>query len=779
MAEIEIEIDGRKLKATPNQTVIQVADEAGIYIPRFCYHKHLSIPANCRMCLVEVEKAPKALPACATPVAPGMKVFTQSAKTLAAQRAVMSFLLINHPLDCPICDQGGECELQDLSMGYGSPWSQYTEAKRSVADQDLGPLISTEMTRCIYCTRCVRFGDEVAGMRELGAMGRGEFTEISTYIQHSIKSEVSGNIIDLCPVGALTSKPFRFTARAWELDQIPSISPHDCVGANINVHTRYGTVMRVVPNENQAVNGTWLSDRDRFSYTALYHSDRIGEPYARKSGVLKTVDWEEALASIAKAMTECISRHGAEEMGALISPSATLEEFYLLQKMMRALGCSNIDHRLRETDVRDQAALPAFPSLNMNIDEIEQCDLITLIGSNIQKEQPLIGLRIRKATLNQAHVLAINPIDYRFNFKVGAKKIVPPQAMVHTLSSLLAALSGTEVEEEIALLASQLKNKQKPLILLGAIAHQHPEAATLRYLAQAIAEKIGATVGLLTEGGNSAGGWVAGALPHRECGAKAAKSDGQSTSEMLAHPRKLYFLFNVEPELDFADAITAIKAVSQAETVIAVSLYKNPILEDHADFLLPLGPFTETSGTYINAAGSWQSFRGTAKSYAQSRPGWKILRALSNFLQLEGFQYETSEEVKREIESLTKDMPLPQGLQLKSLNEVAQFKKMKLCRVGEIPIYATDCIVRRAKPLQQVQSRIEGDLAVVRLHPQTVKELGLKPDSLVRVKQVSSETTLPLIVDERVAIGAVCVAGGIDASSGLGPLYGEITVEAV
>lgn len=363
MADLEIEIDGKKLTAKPNQTVIQVADEAGIYIPRFCYHKHLTIPANCRMCLVEVEKMPKAVPACATPCTPGMKVFTKSQKTILAQRAVMEFLLINHPLDCPICDQGGECELQDLSMGYGSSHSDYNECKHSVADENLGPLIATEMTRCIKCTRCVRFGDEIAGMRELGVVGRGEDTDISTYIQEVIRSEVSGNIIDLCPVGALTSKPYRFTARPWELDQWSSVSPHDCVGGNLNVHTRYGKVMRVVSRENTAINQTWISDRDRYSYTGLYHEDRLEEPMMFEDGKWQVASWEQALEAVASGLREAIEQHGADKLGALASPNSTLEEFYLLQKIVRALGSPNIDHRLRETDTQDQEAMGLFPDL--------------------------------------------------------------------------------------------------------------------------------------------------------------------------------------------------------------------------------------------------------------------------------------------------------------------------------------------------------------------------------------------------------------------------------
>jgi NADH-quinone oxidoreductase subunit G len=445
MSDIEIEIDGKKLTAKPNAMVIQVADEAGIYIPRFCYHKHLSIAANCRMCLVEVEKAPKTLPACATPVMAGMKVFTKSPKALASQKAVMEFLLINHPLDCPICDQGGECELQDLAMGFGSPNSYYHEGKRSVADQDIGPLIQTDMTRCIQCTRCVRFGAEIAGMPELGATGRGEDMEIGTYMEHSMKSEVSGNVIDICPVGALTSKPFRFRARAWELEQRPTIAAHDSVGANLYAHTRNGVVMRMVPRENFAVNQTWISDRDRFSYEGLYHADRITKPMIKKQGKWHETDWQSALEFAAVNLQKTISTHGAEQLGALASPNSTLEEFYLLQKIMRALGTSNIDYRLRQCDFADDAAINTFPGLGMTFAELEECDTILLLGCNLQKEAPSAFLRVRNATKRGAEVLVLNPINYLMSFPVVEKHIATPDQLLVSLAGI-AKLTGADLD---------------------------------------------------------------------------------------------------------------------------------------------------------------------------------------------------------------------------------------------------------------------------------------------------------------------------------------------
>lgn len=762
MADIEIEIDGQKLTAKPDQTVMQVADANGIYIPRFCYHKHLSIAANCRMCIVEVEKSPKPLPACATPVMAGMKVFTKSQKTIEAQRAVMEFLLINHPLDCPICDQGGECELQDLSMGYGSSHSNYDECKRSVEDKNIGPLISTEMTRCIYCTRCVRFGDEIAGMRELGVTYRGGDERISTYVADTIKSEVSGNIIDLCPVGALTSKPFRFTARAWELDQKPSISPHDCIGSNLNVHSRDGTVMRVVSRENVGINQTWLADRDRYSYTGLYAKDRLEEPLVKIDGKWEVVEWQKALEIAAAGIRDVIAEHGADKFGALASPNSTLEEFYLLQKIVRGMGSPHIDHRLREMDARDQANMGAFPGLDMPLAEIEDCDAVLLIGSNIQKEQPMAALRVRKAALKGAAVLAINPVDYLFNFKVTAKKIIAPQHMLKAVS---------ELDETIS---QQLKDKKKVVVLLGALVLHHPQAAELRYQAQKIATSCNAKLGFMTDGANSAGAWLAGAVPHRHAGGEAINHNGLNAYEMLEKPRKGYLLLNVEPELDCANAAHAKAALKQAKFVLALSMYRNTLLDEHATVILPIAPFTETSGTFINVTGEWQSFHGVANRFGSSRPAWKVLRVLGNFLQLDGFAYESSEEVKHEVKALVEKMP-DTNMQLQAVNAAAQLSG--LIRIGEIPLYAVDSLVRHAQPLQEAQNIMEGDTDVIRMHADTAAKLNKRDGDHVRVKQMhSGEATLKIVVDERIPADAAWIAGGVSATSELGDLFGAIEI---
>ncbi len=757
MSDIEIEIDGKPLKAAPNSMVIQVADEAGIYIPRFCYHKLLSVAANCRMCLVEVEKSPKPLPACATPVMPGMKIFTRSAKALAAQKAVMEFLLINHPLDCPICDQGGECELQDLSMAYGSPDSYYNQSKRVVKDKDLGPLISSDMTRCIQCTRCIRFGDEIAGLRELGATGRGEHMEVGTYVQHAMHSEVSGNIIDVCPVGALTSKPFRFTARAWELQQYPSVAAHDCVGANIHVHTRNGVVMRVVPKENMNINETWISDRDRYSYQGLRHPDRLAKPRIKVHGEWRETDWETALQHAAKRLQEVVEKHSADAIGALASPNATTEEFYLLQKIMRTLGSNHLDYRLRQMDF----STDVFPGLNQSFADLENNELIILIGSNIRNEQPSAALRIRKATRKGAEVIAINMMDYRFHFDTVLKKIVAPHEMVNALSSVLKALDGHAEGDGEKAIAAKLMAHKKTSIILGASAQNHPHAATIAALAQQIAQKSNATLGLFSEGANAAGAWLAGFMP---------RDNGLNAKDMLAQARKAYVLLNVEPE-DCANPRLAEKALASAEAVIALAMYSNPCLEKHAHVILPITPFTETAGSFVNAAGTLQSFQGIATPFEASRPAWKVLRVLGNFLHLDGFDYESSEHVFKEWQTMKNPAAAMKMAAPRLPNATTG-----LSRIGDISIYATDSIVRRAKALQAAQTIIEGNVNALRIHPHMAEKLNIAEGDNVFVKQHDATIQLPVVFDQRIPQGAVYIAGGIPSTSDLSELFGSVEV---
>jgi len=785
---IEIEIDGKKIQGKPQQTVIQAADEAGIYIPRFCYHKNLSIAANCRMCLVDVEKSPKPMPACALPLAPGMKVFTQSSKALAAQRAVMEFLLINHPLDCPICDQGGECELQDLAMGYGAPKSHYCEGKRAVADQDIGPLVATEMTRCIQCTRCVRFGDEVAGLRELGAVKRGEEMEITTYVQHALQSEVSGNIIDICPVGALTAKPSRFRARAWELLQTPSVSPHDCVGSNLNVHTRKGKVMRVVARENTAVNEMWIADRDRFSYEGLAHADRLTQPWVKLDGRWEKTDWLPALDYAVGGLRRVMATSSGDQLAALASPNATLEELYLLQKLLRGLGSSNIDHRLRQTDFRDQSEMPLAPGLGAAFAALEDADCLFLLGSNIQKEQPVAALRLRKAYLKGAAILALNPMDYRFHFRLKAKKIVSPDEMSYALAGvakallaqtalqpdpkLTALLEAVTVDDTQRVMAEQLKNSKHGFILVGALALNHPQASTLRRLAGFIAEATQVTLGFMTEGANAAGAWLAGAVPHRRPGGKINTQMGLHAQALLEKNRKGYLLLNLEPDLDCADPLLARAALKQAEFVVAFSSFDSPALREVAKVILPIAPFTETSGTFVNAAGEWQSFKPVAHLLENAQPAWKALCSMANLFQLPGFRYETTDPIREEVRSTLQTVEwVAPKIAWKDV-ALTPPQALAISRIGEIPLYAVDALVRRAKALQATQTIVEGELAAIRLHPLYAQELGFQAGVRVKIKQKNEELTLPLILDERVPPRAAWLPGGIKETVGLRELFG-------
>lgn len=784
MADIEIEIDGQVLQAAPNAMVIQVADAAGIYIPRFCYHKLLSVAANCRMCLVEVEKSPKTLPACATPVTAGMKVFTRSPKALAAQKAVMEFLLINHPLDCPICDQGGECELQDLSLGYGSADSFYFEGKRSVKDKDIGPLISTEMTRCIQCTRCVRFGAEIAGMRELGATGRGENMEIGTYIEHAMKSEVSGNVIDICPVGALTSKPFRFTARAWELDQRPTLSPHDCVGTNLYAHMRYGTVMRIVPRENMKINETWIADRDRYSYEALYHDDRVKKPLIKINGTWQETDWQTALEFAASGMQHVMESAGAEQLAALASPNSTLEELYLLQKVMRGLGSNNIDHRLRQVDFSDQNTFGSFPGLGMSFAEIEQCDTVLLIGSNIQKEQPAAALRLRKAVLRGAKVIAINPYDYAFHFDTAEKYIAAPDDIARCLAAIAKSLSDTqehellanvEVDDKLAAIAKLLQQGKKTCILLGNMAFNFNQAAAVRGMSQLIAKISKTQIGYLTEGANSAGAWLAGAIPHRGAAFAKIKKAGLDVAEQFENGCKAFLLLNVEP-LDCANPVAAVKALAQAEFVVSLSTFRNPGLDQHANVILPVGPFTETSGTFVNAAGEWQKFAGVASVFEEAKPAWKVLRVLGNLFHLEGFDFNSSEDVHHEIKSAVDNAKVPEMTTAKIKATQLKSNGSKLTRIGTIPLYSVDGLTRRAKALQAAQPILEGVTANVRVHSATGKRLKLQEGDMVTAKQKEGEIQLPVRFDDRLPERGVLIASGIVETAGLTELFGKVEI---
>ena len=782
--QVNIEVNGIPLKARKGAMLIEITDAAGIAIPRFCYHKKLSVAANCRMCLVEVEKAPKPLPACATPVMEGMKVYTESPKALAAQKGTMEFLLINHPLDCPICDQGGECELQDMALGYGADVSRFAERKRVVRDKNIGPLIATDMTRCIHCTRCVRFGEEVAGLRELGATGRGESVEIGTYVAHSVGSELSGNVIDLCPVGALTAKPSRYRGRSWEYVQHPAIAPHDSVGSNIFIHTLRGQVMRVVPRENEAINETWISDRDRFSYEGIYSDDRLSRPWV-KGG---EADWEVALETASKGLREVIAQHGAEAVGFLLSPTATVEELYLAQKLARGLGVANIDHRLRQADFSDQDAAPVFPWLGQELADLEKVGAALLIGSNVRMEQPLAGHRLRKAALAGGRILLINPRDFEFLFPVAAKVIADPAGMVAALVGValaVAELKGQDLPTELAALAGgvsageteraiaeHLVNQAPATVLLGNLAVAHPAFAQLRALASFVAACSGARLGYLPEAANSAGGWLAGALPHRLPGGASAPTVGLDTRSMLEAPRKAYVLLGVEPELDCWDGAAALKALQAAEWVVSLNPFASAASKAYAHVILPVATFAETSGSYVNAEGLWQSFSGASKPFGEARPAWKVLRVLGNLSGVAGFDYVSSEEIRAEAENTCAQVRPDNTLD--SGKPLVPFKSEGLHRVAEVPIYAADSLVRRARSLQlsPLAQPVE-----VRLHPDMARDLGVAEREQVQVRQNGAAIDLPLVLDESVPKGCAWIPAGLYASVALGPAVGPVAIQ--
>ena len=705
---VNIEIDGKKVKAEPGSMIIEVADANEVYIPRFCYHKKLSIAANCRMCLVEVANIPKPVPACATPVADGMVIETQSDTAREAQKAVMEFLLINHPLDCPICDQGGECELQDLAVGYGDDESHYTESKRVVHDKNIGPLISTEMTRCIHCTRCVRFGMEIAGVRELGMTGRGETAEIGTFIAKSVDSEVSGNVIDLCPVGALTAKPSRYSYRPWELIASASISPHDCLGSNIDLHTRNNKVLRVVPGDNDVVNEVWIADRDRYSYEALNSEKRLHHPMLKTNGKWQQVDWQTALERVVGGLNDVLQKHGSDSVAALVSPSATTEEMYLTQKLIRNLDSNNIDHRLRQTDFSDDDNDPAFPDLGREIASLEELDATLLVGCNLRKELPLAAVRLRKSTF-MGKISVINQQDYPFNFKIANKHIVAADSFASELAGVLKAAAGDklgaawtklvakiEVSEAQQKTADLLSKGHQTAIILGAVAQSHAEYGNLRAIANKLAEITGASAGVISQGGNSAGAYLAGAVPHRKPGADISKASGKTVAEMYKDDCKAYLLLNVEAGADSADSEAALAAMEQAEFVVSLSNFADGEVTEYADVMLPMAAFTETSGSYVNLNGVWQSFKGAVAPQGESRPAWKILRVLGNFMEFEGYDFESSEEVLAEMEAaLAKS-----GGQSAFVAKAPKSLKSKAQQVKETGIYEVDGVVRRAASLQ-------------------------------------------------------------------------------
>jgi NADH-quinone oxidoreductase subunit G len=709
---VNVEINGVPVKARKGEMIIRVTDANGAYVPRFCYHDKLSVAANCRMCLVEVEKAPKPMPACATPVMEGMKIFTKSPRAIGAQRATMEFLLINHPLDCPICDQGGECELQDLAMGFGRDISRYNERKRVVQDENLGPLIATDMTRCIHCTRCIRFTDEIAGIQELGMIGRGENMKVRTYIEATVHHELSGNVIDLCPVGALVSKPYRFTARAWEMTSQPLVSPHDGVGTNVFAHVLRGKVMRVVPRENEAINETWIADRDRFSYEGVYSPDRIEHPLVRQGEEWVQTDWETALTKVAEGL-----RARAADLGVLAANTCTVEELYLAGRIARGLGSQNIDHRLRQRDFRDQAADPVYPSLGLRIAEIDSLNGLLIIGSHLRREAPILAHRVRKAARHGAKVALLNPGRFPYLFPVAAYLESAPANQVADLAAILAAAAeaagktvpehlsaavrGAKVEDSHRAAAAALASGEKRAVWLGALAIRHPAFADIRALAAGLAEVTGASLGVLAEGGNGAGAFIAGAVPHREAGGKPVQNPGLSAAEMLQRALKAYVLLGgVEPWADAMDA-DSIRTLGKAEFVVAITPFASDQLRKVAHVMLPMGSFLETSGTYVNLEGVWQSQAGAALPVGEARPGWKILRVLGNLLNLSGFEYQSSEDVREELRALAGAVLSMPAYGYKGTYRASTSQAPGPVGVLDLPMYEIDAVVRRAPALQK------------------------------------------------------------------------------
>lgn len=783
---VTIEVDGKSLQVRKGQMLIEVTDNNDIYVPRFCYHKKLSVAANCRMCLVEVEKAPKPLPACATPVMDGMKVHTKSKKALEAQKGVMEFLLINHPLDCPICDQGGECELQDLAMGYGRDVSRYNEKKRVVKDKNIGPLIQTDMTRCIHCTRCVRFGEEVAGLRELGATGRGEHMEIGTYIEKSMVSEMSGNVIDICPVGALTSKPFRYSARTWEMRQYEGIAPHDAVGTNIQLHLKRNRVKRVVPAENEAINEVWMSDRDRFSYEGLYSEDRLTEPMIKQNGSWQEVDWETALDFVRDGLQDVIATGGPEQLGALASASATLEELYLLQKFMRGVGSHNIDHRLRQSDFSDQAHVPAFPWLGQSISALEQVDAVLIVGSNVRKEQPIINHRLRKATMRGCRMMIVNPYDFDNTCNISDSIITDYRQIPRELAAILKALTeqgaarpddavmealnNVTVSETHRNIAGNLLAAEQGTVLLGNLATAHPALATIRTLAHAIAQASDTSLGYIAESANTAGAWLAGVLPHRQVAAGPDSHTGLDARAMLEEPLTAYITLGIEPELDCWNGSRALQAMKSARFIVSLTANKTEVMEGYASAMLPIGQFVESSGTFINNEGRAQSFQGIVKPPGEARPAWKVLRVLGNLFNLAGFDYNSSTDVRNECQAYL-DKVAPDNAMATVLPVRLGSGNNGLHRITSIPMNSIDPLTRRSQPLQETADVADGAAHVNR---NTARQLGLDNGDNVRAGQGENSTVLPLVIDERVPEHSVLIHAAQPCHAVLGDWYGEI-----
>ncbi|HLU00057.1 MAG TPA: NADH-quinone oxidoreductase subunit NuoG, partial [Burkholderiaceae bacterium] len=747
------------------------------YIPHFCYHKKLSVAANCRMCLVDVEKAPKALPACATPVTNGMVVHTRSEKAIAAQNAVMEFLLINHPLDCPVCDQGGECQLQDLAVGYGKSASRYQETKRVVTPKSMGPLISTEgMQRCIHCTRCVRFGEEIGGIMEIGMVNRGEFSEITTFLGKSVESELSGNVIDLCPVGALLSKPYKMSARPWELARRRTVSPHDSLGANLIAQVKLDRIKRVVPFENEEVNECWISDRDRFSYDGLYTEDRLLHPMIRgEDGEWREASWSDALQVVVQTINMIREEFGAEQLGSLASPIATVEELSLLARLTRALGSENVDFRLRQTDTAFDQALSGAPWLGMPVADLNEVDRVVVVGSFLRKDHPLMAQRLRQATKRGAQVYFIDSAADDPLFPVAGRITVAPSAIAGALAEVATAVAqareqqvpagfnGVQVSDAARAIAEGLASGQRTAVLVGNLAVASSQASVLAANAAELSRLAGARFGFLTEGGNTVGGYLADAIPH---------NGGRTAAQMLSEPLKAYFVLHAEPAMDAANGAQALEVLKASGFAVALTSYKSAA-QDWADVMLPVAPFTETSGTFVNAEGRVQSFKAVTAPLGDTRPAWKVLRVLGNFFELQGFDEESSETVR--------DAVIAGGIEGRLSNEIKAAPAVPnrasapgLERVSDVPIYRTDPIVRRSQPLQETSA---SQSPRARMSAVTLQGLGVASGDLVRITSSQGQVSLPAELDDTVAAGCVRIAAAFPETLALGAAEGQLNVE--
>ena len=768
---VEIEIDGKKVEVPAGSMVMDAANKLGTYIPHFCYHKKLSIAANCRMCLVEVEKAPKPLPACATPVSAGMVVKSASEKAVQAQKSVMEFLLINHPLDCPICDQGGECQLQDLAVGYGKMESRYEEEKRVVPPKAGSALVAMEeMSRCIHCTRCVRFGQEVAGVMELGMLGRGEHSEITTFVGEAVNSEMSGNMIDLCPVGALTSRPFRYSARTWELSRRKSVSPHDSTGANLIVQVKQGSVKRVLPLENEAVNECWISDKDRYSYEALESAERLTKPMLKQGGEWKEVEWQVALEYVAHGLKNIKHEHGADALAAYGTAHSTVEELALLKKVMHGLGSENVDFRLRQSDFALDGEVK--PWLGMPIAELSQLQRVFVIGSFLRKDHPLFATRIRAAVKAGGQLSMLHASNDENLINTANKIIAAPADWLAALSGVIAAVAkakglaapagfeGVAASAEAEAIAASLVGGERKAVFLGNAAVAHPEASKLHAAAQWIAEQTGAKLGVLTEAANTVGGYLVGAT------AKAA-------APAFAAQKKAYLLLNAEPELDAANPQAAKAALNAAEMVVVMSAFKHGM--DYADVLLPVAPFAETSGSFVNAEGRLQSFNGTVKPMGDARPAWKVLRVLGNILGLGGFDYETSESIRDELfEKGVADLSAKlNNAARRAPSAAAAGAATGLQRLADVPIYFADALARRSGPLL---ATVDGAAPKAHLSTAAAQQIGVKAGDKVEVKQGSGAAILEASIDAGLPANVVRVSAAHASTAMLGAMFGDITV---